>query len=50
MIELAALMGKRGAQRRATFFKSATPPYGHRSKATMGLMKKKKKKNEVCMR
>lgn len=38
------LMGRRGALHRAPFFnRSALSPCGHRSKATMGLVKKKKK-------
>jgi len=45
VIELALLMGRRGALHRAPFFnRSALSPCGHRSKATMGLMKKKKSK------
>lgn len=41
--ELVMLMGRRAALRGAPFFNtSALAPCGHRSEATMGLMKKKK--------
>lgn len=50
VMQLAVLVGRRGALHWAPFFnRSALSPCGHRSKATMGLIKNKKKNQSFVL-